>query len=130
FASLVYDQTLKKTVLFGGYDTNYLDQTWTWDGTVWTRVKKNPPPSRALAAMWYDPTLKKTVLYGGIGRLTSTDRLTRFADMWTFDGTGWTQLTPASTPGPRYGAQVTIDPHTNKVLLFGGMRVDTSATGG
>src|SRR5204863_7657962 len=122
FSSMVYDQSLKKTVFFGGWDTsNYLDQTWTWDGTVWTRVKKNPAPSRGLAAMWYDPTLKKTVLYGGLGRVTSQDRLTRFADMWTFDGTGWTLLTPTGdTPGARYGAQVTVDPRTNKVVLFGG----------
>jgi hypothetical protein len=130
FASMVYDPTLKKTVLFGGYDTNYLDQTWTWDGTVWARVKKNPPRSRALASMWYDPTLKKTVLYGGIGRLTSTDRLTRFADMWTFDGTGWTELKPSGgTPGARYGAEVTVDPRTNRVVLFGGLRVDTDSAG-
>jgi N-acetylneuraminic acid mutarotase len=128
WGSLVYDQTLKKIVFFGGYDsttTSYLDQTWTYDGIVWSQVKQNPPPSRSLASMWYDPTLKKTVLYGGLGRLTSTDRLTRYSDMWSFDGNGWTQIKPATTPGMRYGAQVTIDPKTNHVLLFGGIRVDT-----
>jgi len=42
--------------------------------------------------------------------------------MWTFDGTGWTQITPSGgTPGPRYGAQTVIDPHTNHLLLFGGL---------
>jgi hypothetical protein len=133
FASLAYDPTLKKTILFGGYDTTtatYLDQTWTWDGSTWTRVKKNPPPSRALASMWYDSTLKKTVIYGGIGRITSTDRVTRYDDMWTFDGTAWTQLKPSGgTPGLRYGAETTVDPRTNKVVLFGGLRVDTDAAG-
>lgn len=127
WSSLVYDQTLKKIVFFGGYASNYLDQTWTYDGTVWTQVKKNPPPSRSHAAMWYDPTLKKTVIYGGLGRLTSTDRLTRYSDMWSFDGTGWTEIKPSTTPGMRYGAEVTIDPKTNHVLLFGGIRVDTDA---
>jgi hypothetical protein len=138
FSSMAYDQTLKKTVLFGGYDTNYFDTTWVWDGKDWTQVaKKNPPPSRALASLWYDPNLKKTVMYGGIGRVTSTDRLSRFSDMWTFDGNAWTQLnaiknTPGQstgTPGMRYGAQLTVDPSTNKVLLFGGMRVDTDSAG-
>jgi len=130
FGMMVYDQNLKKTVFFGGFNENYFDQTWTWDGTVWVRVKKDPPPPRALAAMWYDPTLKKTVLYGGLGRQTSDGRLVRFADMWTFDGTAWTELKPAgATPGPRYGPQVTVDPRTNKVVLFGGLRVDTSDTG-
>jgi hypothetical protein len=127
FASMAYDPTLKKSVLLGGFDgTNYLDQTWMWDGATWSQQKKNPAPARALASMWYDPTLKKTVIYGGVGRLTSTDRVTRYSDMWTFDGNnGWTQLTPTGgTPGMRYGAQTTIDPRSNHVLLFGGLRVD------
>ncbi len=126
FSSMTYDQTLKKTVLFGGFEgTNYIDETWTWDGTQWSRVKNNPAPSRDLASMWWDPTLKKTVLYGGLGRLTSDDRLTRYDDMWTFDGSGWTQLKPASgTPGMRYGAQSAIDPRTNHLILFGGLRAD------
>ena len=138
FASMAYDPSLKKTVMFGGYDTNYFDTTWVWDGTDWTQVaKKNPPPSRALASMWYDPNLKKTVMYGGLGRLTSDGRLQRFSDMWTFDGNAWTQVnavketpgTSKGTPGQRFGAQVTVDPTTNKVLLFGGLRVDTGAAG-
>lgn len=129
FSSLVYDQTLKKTVFFGGYDgiSSYLDQTWTYDGTVWAQAKKNPPPQRSHAAMWYDPILKKTVIYGGLGRLTSNDRLQRFSDMWSFDGTGWTEIKPATTPGMRYGAAVAVDPKTNHTFVFGGIRVDTDA---
>lgn len=127
FGSMVYDPTLKKTVLFGGYDGgNYLDETWTWDGTAWTRQKRNPAPARTLAAMWYDPNLKKIVIYGGVGRITSQDRITRYSDMWTFDGNGWTELKPASgTPGTRYGAQIVVDPRTNHLLLFGGLRTDS-----
>jgi hypothetical protein len=130
FSSLVYDQNLKKIVFFGGFDANnlYLDQTWTYDGTLWTQATKNPAPSRSLASMWYDPTLKKTVIYGGIGRITSDDRLTRYNDMWSFDGTGWTQIKPDVTPGMRYGAQVVIDPATGHAILFGGIRVDIDAT--
>jgi hypothetical protein len=129
FGSLVYDQNLKKIVYFGGYDVNgvYLNQTWTFDGTAWTQVKKNPAPSRSLTSMWYDPILKKTVLYGGLGRLTSTDRLTRYSDMWSFDGTGWTEIKPTTTPGMRYGAQVAVDPNTGHTILFGGIRVDIDA---
>jgi len=127
WASMVYDPTLKKTVLFGGYDatnSSYLDQTWTWDGTTWTRVKNHPPTSRSNTAMWYDPNLKKTVIYGGVGRLTTGDRVTRYSDMWSFDGSGWTQLKPSVTPGERYGAQTVVDPHTGHLLLFGGLRAD------
>lgn len=128
FSSMTYDQSIKKTVLFGGFDanSNYLNETWTWNGTAWARVRNNPAPLRILASMWFDPVLKKTVLYGGLGRLTRDDRLTRFDDMWSFDGNGWTQIKPAGgTPGARYGAQVAVDPRTSKVILFGGLRLDT-----
>lgn len=130
FASAVYDETLKKTVLFGGFvDPNYSDETWTWDGTAWTRVKNHPATSRALATMWYDAVQKKTILYGGIGRLTTLDRITRYNDMWSFDGTGWTDMKITATPGSRYGAQSAIDPRTGHLVLFGGLRLDTDAAG-
>ncbi len=128
WSSLVYDPTLKKTVFFGGYNATYLDQTWTFDGSSWLQVKKNPPPSRSHTAMWYDPTLKKTVLYGGLGRVTANDALSRFDDMWSFDGIGWTEIKPTATPGKRYGAQVAVNPLTGHAFVFGGIRLDTDAT--
>lgn len=131
WSSLVYDQSLKKIVFFGGYNTannSYLNETWTYDGTAWTQVTKNPPTSRSHASMWYDPILKKTVIYGGIGRVTSTDRLTRYSDMWSFDGTGWTAIVPTTTPGMRYGAGTAIDPKTSHAVIFGGIRVDTDSS--
>lgn len=128
FAGMVYDETLKKTVLFGGYDgDNYRNDTWTWDGTTWTEVKPakdRKPESRAMMTMWYDPVLKKTVLYSGMGRPNIDSRIQRFSDMWSFDGTGWNKLAPATNPGERFGAQATVDPRTNKVLLFGGLFVE------
>lgn len=127
FSSMLYDPSVRKTVLFGGLnDLTYLDETWTWDGTTWTQVKRNPPTSRGLQSMWFDPTLKKTVIFGGIGRITSDDRITRYSDTWTFDGSGWSELKLSTNPGPRYGAQVAVDPRTNRTVLFGGLRVDTN----
>jgi hypothetical protein len=128
FSSMTYDATVKRTLLFGGYDnSNYLDETWLWDGASWTREKRNPPPARALTSIWYDPTLKKTVIFGGVGRVSSQDRITRYNDMWSFDGSGWTELKPSSgTPGARYGSQVVVDPRNNRTLLFGGLRLDTA----
>ena len=124
-AGLVYDETLKKIVLFGGFDgADYKDDTWTWNGTDWTEVTKNKPPNRSMHAMWYDPLAKKTILYGGIGREDIEEHVKRFADMWSFTGTGWTKMTPSGTPGERLGAQYAVDPNTGKVLLFGGLRYE------
>jgi hypothetical protein len=121
-SSIAYDQTLKKIVYFGGFnETNFLQETWLWDGTSWTRIKKNLPPYRAQAAMWYDQTLKKTVIYGGVGRTDTEGRIVRFSDMWAFDGSGWTELHPSATPGQRYSTTYAVDPRDGHVLLFGGI---------
>lgn len=130
FSSMTYDESLKKSVLFGGYGSDYVADSWLWDGTTWTEVDKNLPPSRALASMWFDPHLHRTVIFGGIGRQSSQDRITRFNDMWSFDGSGWTEIKPSTVPPPRYGAQVAVDPRTGNVLLFGGLRVDNVTTPG
>jgi len=123
WSMMSYNPTIKKTVMFGGFGTvDYLSETWTWDGATWTRVKKNQAPPRALAAMWFDPKLNKTVMFGGIGRKNSDSRIERFNDMWSFDGTGWTQIkNVANVPAPRYGMETALDPRTGKVLLFGGL---------
>ena len=123
FSAAVYDQSLKKTVLFGGFGTvNYIDDTWTWDGAKWTQIKKHLPPIREGTSMWFDPTLKKTVIFGGVGRQSSQDNVVRFNDMWSFDGSGWTEIKNVATlPGERYAAQTAVDPRSGKVLLFGGL---------
>lgn len=127
FAGLVYDENLKKTVMFGGYDTvtgNFRNDTWTWDGTAWTEVKESRPTHRGLMAMWYDPLMKKTVIYGGLGRPDIDSKVTRYEDMWAFSGTGWTKLNVSTTPGLRFGAATAIDPRSGKLLLFGGLRAE------
>src|SRR5207237_4388591 len=80
-------------------------------------------------ASWFDPSLNRTVIYGGLGRQQTEDRIVRYSDMWTFDGSGWTQLKDVTTtPGVRYGAQVAVDPVTKKTILFGGLRTDITGT--
>lgn len=119
-ASLAYDPTLKKTILYGGYDGNYVDETWTWDGTKWTEVDGKKPKYRALASMFYDPVSKKTILYGGLGRTDREGGLVRFGDTWSFNGKDWVEMTSVNSPPARYGAAVAYNPADNKVHLFGG----------
>lgn len=129
FAAMVYDENIKKTVLFGGYDgTNYRNDTWTWDGTTWAEVKKNKPTNRSLMAMWYDPLAKKTILYGGLGRGSIDERITRYSDMYSFDGSGWTKMNVSATPGERFGPQIAVDPRNGKLVLFGGLRSELNTS--
>ncbi|HEX8412169.1 MAG TPA: kelch repeat-containing protein [Thermoanaerobaculia bacterium] len=124
FAQLAYDGNLKKIVMFGGYDNvNFRDDTWTWDGKEWIELKpKTKPPHRSQMSMWYDPLAKKTIVYSGVGRRNIDERVTRYADMWAFDGTNWALVNvTGETPGIRFGAQTAIDPRNGKVVLFGGL---------
>jgi hypothetical protein len=89
-------------------------------------VKKNTAPARSHAAMWFDPNMNRTVIYGGIGQRSTNDRIERYEDMWSFDGTGWTEMKAVATqthPGQRYGAQVTVNPADGKAYLFGGLKL-------
>ena len=126
FAAATYDQNLKKFVMFGGYDSfgSYRQDTWTWNGTAWTEVKSDKKPEhRAQTVMWYDPLAKKTIIYGGVGAKNIDTHAKRYSDMWSFDGTNWTRIVEAATPGIRFAPQVAINPETGKLLLFGGLRV-------
>lgn len=123
FAGLAYDETLNKTVYFGGFDgLNFRDDTWTWNGLAWTEVKtKTEPENRAQMAFWYDPLAKKTLLFSGAGRPNLDSRVARYNDMWSFDGTNWTKLSVTATPGIRFGSQVAVGPD-GRTTLFGGLR--------
>lgn len=126
YAALVYDANLKKTVLFGGYNENYRNDTWLWNGSQWTEIKGDRPEHRGLMAMWYDPLKQRTILYGGLGRANIYQKITRYSDMWAFDGTDWTRLNVAQTPGERFGPQIAIEPSTGKLLLLGGLRSEST----
>jgi len=120
WSSMVYDEATRRMVLFGGWDGNYLKETWTWDGREWKEIDtRNEPPSRALAMLFFDPTQQKVMVYGGIGRMTTEGAIVRFNDQWSFDGTTWTQQT-LTTPPARYGSFIETDPQTNRVVMFGG----------
>jgi hypothetical protein len=122
FSSIAYDPVRKKTVLFGGFDlVNFSSETWVWNGTTWDEINtRDEPNSRMLSAMFWDPIRQRITLFGGIGRQTRDDRVERFGDMWTFDGSTWTEITPAALPSARYATAVSFDPINNRVMMFGG----------
>src|SRR5690349_3629812 len=71
--AIAHDPVSGNVVIFGGYnDTNYLAETWTFDGTTWTQATPlNSPSPRAAASLAYDAVAQALVLFGG------------------FDGTGY-----------------------------------------
>ena len=65
--------------------------------------------------MAYDPATGNMVLFGGGG-----SKAAYLGDTWTWSGTAWTKMTPASSATARYGASMDYDPLAGTMVLFGG----------
>jgi hypothetical protein len=112
-----YDATDGNVVLFGGVagGIHYYGDTWTWDGSDWTRQHPaHSPPRRAESTTAYDADRGQVLLFGGDG--PESRGFTEFGDTWTWDGTDWTQ---------RLGASMSVTPRSGKpgasvqVVLWG-----------
>ncbi len=116
--ALTYDPPRDRLVLFGGSsDGVLLNDTWEFDGTVWSEVTAAGPTARTGHAMVFDPVRNVTVLFGG------RSGATRLGDTWEWNGTRWIQkLVPA--PSPRDAHAMVYQSSTGTILLFGG---DTDA---
>lgn len=121
-AAMAYDAARGKVVMFGGayasggqsYD---LDETWTWDGQTWEQLQPaTSPPARRLAKMAYDAANDRIVLFGGY---MLSDPLGA-DDTWVWDGTDWTEVTPAVSPPRRTSTAMAYDDRSRRVVLFGG----------
>ena len=129
-AAMAYDAATGTVVLFGGdrgdrHHPLLINNTWTWDGTTWTRqAPATSPGARDFAAMAYDAATGTAVLFGG---QNSTGRV--LGDTWTWDGTTWTKQHPAASPRPRFGAVMAYDAATGNVVLFGGDSGSKSGNG-
>ena len=119
YAQAAYDPVHKQVVLFGGSPdgVGQLGDTWVWNGSTWSRLSPaTAPPARSQGMMAWDPGLGKVVLYGG----QAGGGATQLGDMWAWDGSTWSRLHPASSPGPLYGAAIAFDPAHHALLMFGG----------
>jgi hypothetical protein len=116
--AMAYDPVSQKIVMFGGYGPlNYFGDTWTFDGTDWTKQTTPIAPSpRAAAGLAFDSKLQKLVLFGG------WNGQNYLGDTWVWDGatSTWTPMTPAAGPQPMTSPMLFPDPGSGRVDSFGG----------
>jgi hypothetical protein len=127
-AGTVYDPVRGATIVFGGIDNTsspssavggLLGDTWSWNGSAWTRISTATAPSaRQYPSMAYNPSQSSAVLFGGLGQDSNGDVLD--GDTWRWDGGGWTQLNPAVSPPARWWAAMAYDAARNQTVMFGG----------
>lgn len=116
-AALAYDRDRNRTLLFGGspmsQETDFLGDTWEWDGTTWRQLDTHidAPTPRAFHAMAYDPIRKRTYLVGGAAANGT-------ADMWEWDGSEWQRLDVEIAAG--FGTNLVFDEARGTLVLFGG----------
>lgn len=92
-----FDSTRSVIVLFGGGGTFVASDTWEWNGSNWIQRAMTIPsadPLRSNSAIAYDPVRQRTVIFGG--RTTPAF----FGETLEWDGTTWTNVTPAVGPNP------------------------------
>jgi hypothetical protein len=115
--AMAYDAAHAQVVLFGGHSPRdghgvFIGDTWTWDGTDWTkRAPAHSPSARDSHAMAYDAANDQVVLFAGDA----------YDDTWTWDGIDWTERTPAHSPVWRGSHALAYDAADAHVVLFGGI---------
>jgi hypothetical protein len=149
-AGLAYDRARGVSVLFGGQPNGALcsqpeimfngtagitmpsNQTWTFDGTIWTQAAPAAsPPARSGHSMVYDIARERVVMRGG----TDCDCFTSagfstgvFRDTWEWNGSTWTQaaVTPTlagytlATPPASSQHAMSLDPVSGEAVMTGG----------
>jgi hypothetical protein len=115
-ASLAFDQKQNRLVLFGGAaGQTRFDDTWTWDGSSWTRADVAVrPPARSGAAAAYEP-LSGVVIHGG-SRAGNAPRPAA-ADTWLWDGKSWRLL---AEDGPRsdFGVALAYEQTSSSLIAY------------
>ncbi len=85
---------------------------------AWQALKPaSSPAARSVHSLVYDPDGKRVLLIGG-----QPDGPTPLGDLWAWDGTAWSQLSPggdALPPRKNFGA--VHDPARKRVVVFGGI---------
>jgi uncharacterized protein (TIGR03437 family) len=118
--AMAYDAAHGQVVLFGGEGLGPpVNDTWVWDGTTWTlKSPQTSPPARQGHAMVYDSVHGEVVLFGG--RPGSGIAFAALNDTWVWDGTNWTQKSPANSPPARFQHAMAYDSKRGQAVLFGG----------
>ncbi|MBK8977775.1 MAG: hypothetical protein IPM29_17850 [Planctomycetes bacterium] len=118
--ALAFDEARGVTVLFGGFDGPVTPgDTWTFDGSTWSRVATTGPAPRTGHVLVYDPLRRVVVLFGG-----SVPNAGIVDDTWEWDGVRWTQRFPATVPPARTLAAGAPWPAWGGIVVHGGYPLD------
>ena len=118
---MTYDGARNLILLWGGLGgqdpCDLLNDTWTWNGSSWTRQSPGgSPPAGNYPSMAYDAARGVVVLFTG-------------GQTWTWDGATWTQRHPSTSPPARLDGAMAFDAALGKVVLFSGISAPNDTWG-
>lgn len=130
-AALAYDPQRERVVLFGGMQSAYdfYSDTWEWDGESWTQHDTTDSLApRALHGMAWHAGLGQVVMVGGFlrggGGVPAGE-----VGPWAWDGTSWTNLTPAGNAfQSATDAVIAYDRRRDRLVMFADVSGSTHKT--
>jgi hypothetical protein len=112
-----YDEKRNVLVLYGGrpIDLGKCNQeTWEWDGKVWTKKDVQPPTACDHVKMVYDAARGESILFSGLDPSENPVNET-----WSWNGEEW-KLLSEDGPESRGHFGFVYDPNHDQILLYGG----------
>jgi len=120
--SAIYDPARDRTIVFGGYDGQVLNEVYTLSlsgAPVWSPLVTSgtPPPARHRHTAIYDPLRDRMIVFGG------TNDSTLYDDVWALSLSGapeWSEIVAPGGPALRYRHSAIYDPVRDRMIVFGG----------
>ena len=96
-----------------------LDEVFEYSASTWSNPNQGTPSPRVGASMIYSAVDATMMMLGGaVGNFAGADRI---VDLWTWDGSVWSQPSPEITPAVRSNAGIAFDSDRQQVVVFGGI---------
>ncbi|HEY5949762.1 MAG TPA: DUF4215 domain-containing protein, partial [Kofleriaceae bacterium] len=137
-AAMAFDGNRGMLVLFGGATSGMcttcstndtgdpVNDTWTWNGTVWTQLTPPAtggyviPEARSGATMAFDATNKYVLMFGGLCLGNGTSCNNPDGATYTWDGTGWKQTAAGNLSSGFYAGAMAFDANIGKTVMWKG----------
>jgi hypothetical protein len=116
-SGVVYDEKRNVLVLYGGRPIalgKCNQETWEWDGEVWTQKEVGPPTACDHVKIVYDAASGESILFSGLDPSENPVNET-----WSWNGEEWKLLSDAG-PESRGHFGFVYDPGHEQILLYGG----------
>jgi len=116
-AMMAFDVLQNRMLMFGGNAGNEL---WSFANGTWTLLQPTmSPTARNRSAMATNAISGGILLYGGIAAGGAPTPLAA-DDTWAWNGTTWTQLAPANSPGGLARHMMVYDLGRQVTVVYGG----------